>query len=162
MPVSALTLGPTTVKTGLYIDGEWVAGRGTPLDTVNPATERVLGQFDTATPADVDLAVAAARRAFETTWGTNVAAYDRSRLVSKLADELELASERIARVESLDSGKPVEWCKADIADGVACLRYFAGLADKIQGSSIEIDDRSKHAVTRREPIGVAAQIVPWN
>lgn len=78
-----------------------------------------------------------------------------------LADKLEEAVDRLAYVESLDSGKPLEWCKVDIADGVACLRYFAGAADKIHGRTIELDDRSKHAVCRKEPIGVVAQIVPW-
>ncbi|BGP36179.1 hypothetical protein JCM10450v2_000077 [Rhodotorula kratochvilovae] len=162
MPAPSITLNNTRVPTGLYIDGEWVKGRGEPLESVNPATEEVIGTFDTATPEDVDLAVAAARRAFETTWGTNVAAGDRARLVYVLADKLEAAANRIAVVESLDSGKPVDWTRADIADGVACLRYFAGCADKIHGRTIELDDRSKHAVARREPIGVAAQIVPWN
>ncbi|GAA5915187.1 hypothetical protein JCM6882_001132 [Rhodosporidiobolus microsporus] len=160
--MSSITVAGTRVPTGLYIDGQWVKGSGEPLDTVNPATEEILGKFDTATKEDVDLAVAAARKAFETTWGTNISAQERGRLVFALADKLEAAKDRIAVVESLDSGKPVEWCKVDVEDGAACLRYFAGAADKIHGQVIELDDRSKHAILRREPIGVAALIVPWN
>lgn len=106
-----LTIKSTRVPTGLYIDGQWVKGRGEPLDSVNPATEEVIGQFDTASREDVDLAVAAARTAFETTWGTNIAAGERGRLVNILADKLEQAVDKIAYVESLDSGKPLEWCK---------------------------------------------------
>jgi hypothetical protein len=124
--MSSLTLNSTRIPTGLYIDGAWVAGHGEPLETVNPATEELLGRFDTASHSDVDLAVAAARRAFETSWGTNVAAAERGRLVYALADKLEQAAERIAHVESLDSGKPRAWCVADNADAVACLRYYAG------------------------------------
>ncbi|GAA5874298.1 hypothetical protein JCM8547_007556 [Rhodosporidiobolus lusitaniae] len=160
--VSSLTVAGTRVPTGLYIDGQWVKGSGEPLDTVNPATEEVIGQFDTATTEDVNLAVAAARRAFENTWGTNVSAQERGRLVYRLADLLEANKERIAHVESLDSGKPRAWCEVDIEDGAACLRYFAGAADKIHGSVIELDDRTKYATARKEPIGVAALIVPWN
>lgn len=109
-----LTINSTRVPTGLYIDGQWVKGRGEPLDSVNPATEEVIGQFDTASREDVDLAVAAARTAFETTWGTNIAAGERGRLVNILADKLEQAVDKIAYVESLDSGKPLEWCKVSV------------------------------------------------
>ncbi|GAA6006823.1 hypothetical protein JCM10207_009107 [Rhodosporidiobolus poonsookiae] len=162
MTVTTLTVNGVKVPAGLYIDGSWVSGRGEQLETVSPATEEVFGKFDTATEADVDLAVAAARCAFETTWGTNVSAQERGRLVFLLADKLEAAKEKIALVESIDSGKPISWCRIDIEDACACLRYFAGAADKIHGRVIELDDREKHAVARREPIGVAAQIVPWN
>ncbi|GAA6040300.1 hypothetical protein JCM8097_009408 [Rhodosporidiobolus ruineniae] len=162
MASPTLNIAGRTVQTGLYIDGQWVKGRGEPLDTVDPATEEVLGQFDSASREDVDLAVSAARRAFESTWGTNIAAQERGRLVFALADKLEAAAERIATVESMDSGKPVEWTKADISDSVACLRYFAGLADKIHGRTIELDDKSKSATVRREPVGVVALVVPWN
>lgn len=62
----------------------------------------------------------------------------------------------------MDGGKPAAWARVDIEDTVACFRYFAGAADKIQGSVVEIDDQRKHAVLRKEPIGVVAQIVPWN
>jgi hypothetical protein len=109
-----LTINSTRVPTGLYIDGQWVKGRGEPLDSVNPATEVVIGQFDTASREDVDLAVAAARTAFETTWGTNIAAGERGRLVNILADKLEQAVDKIAYIESLDSGKPLEWCKVSV------------------------------------------------
>ncbi|GAA6042950.1 hypothetical protein JCM8097_000016 [Rhodosporidiobolus ruineniae] len=160
--MSSITVADRTVQTGLYINGQWVKGRGEPLDSIDPATEESLGKFDTASPEDVDLAVKAAREAFETTWGTNLPAQERSRLVYALADKLEAAKDRIATVESMDSGKPVEWCKVDIEDSAACLRYFAGLADKIHGRTIELDDRSKSATVRREPVGVVALVVPWN
>ncbi|GAA6038062.1 hypothetical protein JCM8097_007526 [Rhodosporidiobolus ruineniae] len=162
MSAPSINIAYRTVQTGLFIDNEWVKGRGEPLDSIDPATEESLGKFDTATKEDVDLAVAAARRSFETTWGNNLPAEERSRLIFKLADLLETNSERIATVESMDCGKPVAWAADDIAASVACLRWFAGCADKIHGRTIELDDRSKSVIVRKEPLGVVGLIVPWN
>ncbi|AAW42914.1 hypothetical protein CNBD4300 [Cryptococcus deneoformans B-3501A] len=156
------TVAEVTFNTGLYINGLWKNGRGEPLLSVNPATEEVIAEVQTASKEDVDEAVKAARHCFETAWGTEVSSQLRGQLLFKLADGMEAAMEELAKLEYLDSGKPLAWCKADIEDSVACLRYYAGSADKIQGSMIELDDKHKHALARKEPIGVCAQIVPWN
>lgn len=95
----------------------------------------------------------AAREAFETTWGTNVSAQRRGQLLYALAEAMEHDSDQLSKLEMLDSGKPLAWCKIDIEDSVACLKYYAGAADKIHGRVIEIDDASKSAIQRKEPVG---------
>jgi len=82
--------------------------------------------------------------------------------LNAFADAIEKHTEELGFIESVDTGKPLSWCKADVGDAVTCLRYFAGAADKIQGVSIEIEDGQKSATVRKEPVGVVAQIVPWN
>ncbi|CAK9782169.1 putative aldehyde dehydrogenase [Cutaneotrichosporon oleaginosum] len=157
-----ITVAGVQLNTGLFINNEWVAGRGEPLQSIDPATEEVIATIQTATPEDVDDAVAAARNAFENTWGTNVSGQERGQLLFALADQVEQNIERLAALEVVDAGKPCAWARVDMEDTVACLRYYAGWADKIHGTTIEIDDKEKHAVARKEPIGVVAQIVPWN
>ncbi|KAH9813925.1 aldehyde dehydrogenase domain-containing protein [Melampsora americana] len=149
-------------NTCLFINGKFVSGRGEKISTINPATEEPIVPVDTATADDVQDAVKSARECFETAWGTNVTGAERGRLLHKLADEIEAIKDELALIESLNAGKPIEWCKFDIDDSIGCLRFYAGAADKIHGASIEVDDPSKYAVTRKEPIGVCAQIVPWN
>ncbi|KEI42001.1 uncharacterized protein L969DRAFT_91469 [Mixia osmundae IAM 14324] len=160
--VPTVEIGSYSVPVGLFVGGQFVPGHGDSLDTVNPATEETLGTVQTANQADVDNAVAIARECFETTWGTNTAGTERGRLMFKLADLMDAATEELAAIECADSGKPISWCKADIGDATTCLRYFAGAADKIQGATIEVDDRQKYASVRKEPIGVVLQICPWN
>ncbi|TCD70492.1 aldehyde dehydrogenase (NAD(P)(+)) ald5 [Steccherinum ochraceum] len=112
---------------------------------------------------DIDVAVAAARKAFATTWGKNVTGLERSRLLNKLADLMERDAQQLAELESLNNGKPVKIARDfDIGDSVACLRYYAGFADKIVGQTIEVDNKTKVAFTRHDPIGVCGQIIPWN
>ncbi|KAI6152001.1 Aldehyde/histidinol dehydrogenase [Pisolithus tinctorius] len=105
----------------------------------------------------------AARAAYSTTWGKNVTGFERSRLLNKLADLMERDMQVLAEVESLNNGKPVKIARDfDIGDSIQCLRYYAGWADKIVGQTIEVDNRTKMAFTRHEPIGVCGQIIPWN
>ncbi|KAL7417228.1 putative aldehyde dehydrogenase [Mrakia frigida] len=146
----------------IFINGEWVKGTGEPLDVYNPATEELLATIDTASVADVDLAVKAARAAFETTWGLNTPSATRGRLLFKFADIIEANSEMIVKVEAANNGKPTKWVEAELGSSLAAIRFFAGAADKVSGSTIEVDDNSKQVFTRREPIGVVAHIVPWN
>ncbi|BEI97363.1 hypothetical protein CcaverHIS631_0209520 [Cutaneotrichosporon cavernicola] len=160
--MSTITVEGVTINTGLFINNEWVKGHGEPLETVNPATEEVIATVQTASKEDVDIAVKAAREAFETTWGTECSGQERGRLLFALADQMEKRIDELVALEIVDAGKPVAWARADMEDSIACLRYYAGAADKIQGSTIEMDDKNKYAVARKEPIGVAAQIVPWN
>ncbi|KAG6837554.1 hypothetical protein H0H93_007735 [Arthromyces matolae] len=154
-----------TVPTGLFINNEFVPSVDSKerIDAVNPATEEVICSVVSASPKDIDVAVAAARKAFKTTWGKNVTGFERSRLINKLADLIERDAQELAELESLNNGKPVRIARDfDIGDSVQCLRYYAGWADKIIGQSLEVDNKTKIAFTRHEPIGVCGQIIPWN
>jgi aldehyde dehydrogenase (NAD+) len=130
---------------------------------VNPATEQVICSVVAGSEKDIDIAVAAARNAFKTSWGKNVTGVERSRLLNKLADLIERDQQILAEVESLNNGKPVKIARDfDIGDSIQCLRYYAGWADKIVGQTIEVDNKRKLAFTRHDPIGVCGQIIPWN
>ncbi|ORY77646.1 aldehyde dehydrogenase [Leucosporidium creatinivorum] len=157
---------PVSIPTGLFINNQFVAGRGTPILSIDPSNGKsVLPSSTTvagASKADVDDAVAAARLAFNTTWGLNVTGQERSRLMHKLANLIEANHETLSLVEALDSGKPIGWSRADVTDMVACLRYYAGWADKIIGQTLEVNNRTKQCFTKHEPIGVVGQVVPWN
>ncbi|KAF8897449.1 NAD-aldehyde dehydrogenase [Infundibulicybe gibba] len=154
-----------SVPTGLFINNEFVPSVDSKelIHAVNPYTEEVICSVVAASPADIDLAVAAARNAFKTTWGKNVTGFERSKLINKLADLIERDAQELAELESLNNGKPVKIARDfDIGDTVQCLRYYAGWADKITGQCIEVDNKTKLAFTRHEPIGVCGQIIPWN
>jgi aldehyde dehydrogenase (NAD+) len=153
------------IPTGLFINNEFVPSTDSNelLHTINPATEEVICSVVAGSQKDIDVAVAAARKAFNTTWGKNVTGFERSRLLNKLADLIERDQQLLAEVESLNNGKPVKIARDfDIGDTIQCLRYYAGWADKIVGQTIEVDNKRKLAFTRHDPIGVCGQIIPWN
>jgi phenylacetaldehyde dehydrogenase len=147
----------------LFIDGEFVdAVSGKTFPVFNPATGEILAKVAEGDAADIDLAVKAARRAFESGPWRSMAPAERARLIYKLADKFEERLEDLALLESLDNGKPLAVARvADVPMSIENLRYMAGWATKIVGSSIPIPGEF-HAYTRREPIGVAGQIIPWN
>ena len=147
----------------LFIDGEFVdAVSGKTFPVFNPATGEILAKVAEGDAADVDLAVSAARRAFESGPWRSMSPAERARLIYKLADKLEERLEDLALLESLDNGKPLAVARvADVPMSVENLRYMAGWATKIVGQSIPIPGEF-HAYTRREPIGVVGQIIPWN
>jgi aldehyde dehydrogenase (NAD+) len=154
---------PTIRQTQLLIDGKWVAARsGKTFSTVNPATEQVIAEVAEGDAADIDRAVKAARKALESGPWRSMDARERGRLMFRLADLVEANLEELARLESLDNGKPIRDSRAaDLPLVVDCLRYYAGWADKLQGQTIPI--RGNHfCYTRREPVGVVGQIIPWN
>lgn len=129
---------------------------------VNPTTGKVITQVSIGSPKDVDIAVKAAQKAFDTVWGLNAPGTHRARLLNKLADLIEANYDELAAVESLDTGKPWAYAKAaDVKAALSTIRYYAGWADKIQGKTIELTNE-KLAYTRHEPIGVVGQIIPWN
>jgi aldehyde dehydrogenase (NAD+) len=152
------------IKSGrLLIDGQWVDGSKT-FDTINPATEKVLTQVVEASPADVDRAVQAARRAFEDRNGPwrKLSASERGRLLWKLADLVEKDIDELAELETLDNGKPIfESRYVDMPMVIDVLRYYAGLATKIHGETVNTFETS-FTYTLREPVGVVGLIVPWN
>lgn len=112
--------------------------------------------------ADVDLAVDAARRAFKlgSVWRT-MDASERGRLLNKMADLIERDQEYLARLETLDNGKPLEASRGDLTHAISVWRYFAGWADKLHGDTLPLDG-SFLSFTRKEPVGVCGQITPWN
>ena len=149
--------------TKLLINNRWVESEsGETFATVNPSTGEEICQVAAADAADVDKAVQAARAAFERGPWRKMPASQRGRLLNSLADLIEKNADELAQLESLDNGKPFSVAKrVDVAKTVACYRYFAGWADKIQGKTIPIDG-DFFCYTRHEPVGVVGQIIPWN
>ncbi len=161
LPVpSEVHVTPSVTK--LLINNRWVSSEsGKTFATINPSTGEEICQVAEADAADVDKAVKAARAAFEGPW-RKMRASERGRLLYRLADLIEVNADELARLETLDNGKPLSIAKAvDVAKTVACYRYFAGWADKVQGKTIPIDG-DFFCYTRHEPIGVVGQIIPWN
>lgn len=154
---------PKIRQTGILIGDEFRASvSGKTFKTVNPATEEVICEVAEGDAADVDLAVHAARAAFETGPWSRMDARDRGRLLNRLADLAEQHQDELAALETLDNGKPInDSSKADVPLAIDCLRYYAGWADKIHGDTIPIRG-DYFCYTRREPIGVCGQIIPWN
>jgi aldehyde dehydrogenase (NAD+) len=157
------TRAPKISQTDCFIGGKWVpSASGKTFETLNPATEEVLAQVAEGDAADVDRAVAAARKQFEDGEWSRMDARDRGRLINKLADLIEEEIDDLAALESLDNGKPIRDARAaDLPLTIDCLRYYAGYADKIHGQTIPV--RGPYfTYTRREPVGVVGQIIPWN
>ncbi|ORY29112.1 aldehyde dehydrogenase domain-containing protein [Naematelia encephala] len=152
------------IPVGLYINNELVAASDNQtFETRIPATGEKLLDVQHATAEDVDKAVKAARKAFKTTWGNTIHATERAALLNKFADLIERDLEKLAIVESINGGKGIRMAKeVDIPDSVACLRYYAGLADKGHGQSINSFGTDKFVYTLHQPIGVCGQIIPWN
>lgn len=150
----------------MLIGGQWVeSADGKVFPTHDPATGEVLTQVPEGGREDIDRAVAAARRAFETGPWKRITPSERGKLIWKLADLLETHLNEFAELESLDNGKPVTVARAaDIPLAVDLLRYMAGWATKIEGHTIplSIPDGQYHTYTLREPVGVVGQIIPWN
>ena len=152
----------------MFIDGKWVAAAsGKTFPTYNPATGEILAQIAEGDREDIDRAVKAARKAFEGDAWADMTASQRGRLIWKLGDLIEEHLEEFAQLESLDNGKPLSVARvADVPLAVDLFRYMAGWATKIEGNTIPISAASKHvkyfAYTRREPVGVVGQIIPWN
>jgi len=155
---------PEVRYTKLFIDNEWVdAVSGNTFPTVNPATGETICTVQEGDKADVDKAVAAARRAFKlgSTWRT-MDASARGVLLNKLADLIERDRLYLASLESLDNGKPFQDAfNIDLGLTIKCYRYYAGWADKTHGKTIPVDG-SFLSYTRHEPVGVCGQIIPWN
>jgi aldehyde dehydrogenase (NAD+) len=150
-------------QTKMLIDGQWRdAVSGKTFETLNPATGEVIAHVAEGDKADVDLAVKAARRAFEAGPWKTMDARQRGRLINKLADLMEKHFDELALLETLDNGKPINDSRAaDVPLAIDCFRYYAGWADKIEGKTIPING-PYFCYTRHEPVGVVGQIIPWN
>jgi len=147
----------------LLINGQWQAGAKT-FDSINPASGKVLSQVAEASAEDVDLAVSAARTSLDdrnSPW-RKTSASGRGNLIWRLADLVEKNIEELAEIETIDNGKPIwESRHVDMPMVVDVLRYFAGLATKIQGETVNTFETA-FTYTLREPVGVVGLIIPWN
>lgn len=138
---------------GLFIDGDFVDGHGTPFQTISPATENRIAGISTADETDVDTAVAAARRAYERTW-SRLSGRDRGKYLFRIARLVQERARELAVAESLDNGKPItESRDVDVPLVAAWFFYYAGWADKLDHAGLGASPRS---------LGVAAQVIPWN
>jgi phenylacetaldehyde dehydrogenase len=155
-----------TSKRRLLIDGKWVdAQSGRTFPVYNPATGEVLDECAAGEKDDIDLAVKAARRAFERGPWSRLTHGQRGQLIWKLADLIEDHLDEFAQIESLDNGKPLAVARvADVPLAVDLFRYMAGWATKIEGQTLSTSQLGSDyfAYTLREPIGVVGQIIPWN
>jgi phenylacetaldehyde dehydrogenase len=138
--------------------------RGKSFDVFDPATGQAIAAVAEADAADIDEAVKAARRAFESGPWARTSPADRCKLIWKLADLLESHADQIAELEALDNGKPIRDARnVDLPGSYEILRYMAGWTTKINGSTITVSSPGDwHAYTLREPVGVVGQIIPWN
>jgi len=149
------------METRLFIGGEFVdAVEGGRIPVTNPHDNTILAEVAEARAADIDRAVQAARKAFPA-W-RRMAASERGRLLAKLADAIESDGENLSQLEALDTGHPIRDTRGlDVPRTTITFRYFAGLADKVDGRVAQADPGFFNYVTR-EPVGVVGQIVPWN
>lgn len=147
----------------LFIDGAWCDGsRGQTMLSQNPATGEDWARFACAAPEDVNRAVAAARRMLDAPVWRDMSQTARGKLLHRLADLIEERAAEIGEVETRDSGKLLAETVAQTGYVSDYYRYYAGLADKIEGAVLPIDKPDMHVFTRRAPIGVVAAVVPWN
>ena len=147
----------------LFIDGTWYKGTdGQVMDSHNPATGQVWSTFACAAPQDIDRAIAAAVRVLDDPAWRDMTQTQRGKLLYRLATLIEENAEELGRLETTDSGKLATETVGQTRYVADYYRYFAGLADKIEGAVLPIDKPDMHVYTQRAPIGVVAAIVPWN
>lgn len=146
----------------MYIDGRFVAARnGQTREVYNPAKGEVLAQVPEATSADVEGAIAAARREFDEGKWPDTAPAKRGRVLLQIAQAIRVRAGELARLETLNMGKPFSEAEGDIADAADCFEYYGGLANKITGEVNPVSGRALD-FTLKEPVGVCGQIIPWN
>jgi betaine-aldehyde dehydrogenase len=146
----------------MYVDGRWMLAQdGATRELVNPANGEPVATVAEGAHADAELAIRAARKAFdEGPWATTNAS-DRAALLLKVADAVDAHRDEFVRIDTLNNGKPLRECEYDAIDAANCFRYYAGLATKPHGQTFDVPAASQ-SFTVREPIGVCGQIVPWN
>ncbi len=146
----------------LYINGEFVDGHsGKFLPVIDPSTEQVIAEVPAGDEADVNRAVAAARAAFDGGAWPQTTAQERGRILFRLAERIRKETPALAELEARNSGKPIVEAEYDLADAATCFEYYAGMATKVLGHVNPVPDNAL-SLSLREPIGVAAQIIPWN
>src|ERR1700719_4633727 len=149
-------------KYQMFINGEFVPGNsGSLLAVIDPSTEEIMAEVPDADDKDVNRAVAAAKAAFESGAWPQTTTQERGRILFRLAERVRKEAPRLAELEARNSGKPIVEAEYDIADVATCFEYYGGLATKILGHVNPVPDNAL-SLSLREPIGVAAQIIPWN
>jgi len=153
-------------STLLYINGKWTAPiKGGTFNSINPADETLIGKVAAATAEDVDTAVKAARHAFDSGTWAKTSGHERAAVLRKIAGGIRERREKLAQLEVKDSGKPLAEALADMDDSAGCFDFYAGLAEKLDNEQeypIALGDARFKTQIRKEPIGVAGAIIPWN
>ena len=160
-----LAAGFLATKRQLLIGGKWVdAKSGKTFEVFNPADGQVLAHVAAGDKEDIALAVDAARKAYDGGPWTKMTPAQRAKLIWKLGDAIDANAEKLAMIETLDNGKPLKMARiADVAGAAEKLRYYAGWATKLTGSTLDVSMPGNfHTYTLREPVGVCGLIVPWN
>ena len=162
-PKSRTIKAPPVANRKMLIGGQWVDSvSGKTFATLNPATGEEICQVAEGDKADIEKAVKAARKAFESGPWPKMNASERGRLLNKLADAMEAKIEELAALETLDNGKPLrDSLHGDLPLSIKAYRYYAGWADKYHGKTIPVEGPF-FCYTRHEPVGVVGQIIPWN
>ncbi|CAN7470238.1 aldehyde dehydrogenase family protein [Pararhizobium sp. LjRoot255] len=149
----------------LYINGEWVAPlEGGALPVINPATEEVFHYIPAGTAPDAEVAVAAARAAFDHGPWPRMTGVDRAKILRAMAEGIRSRLPELTRLEVMDNGKPIPEAEWDLTDAAGCFDFYAGLAEELDGEveEIALADGRFTSKAVREPLGVAVAIVPWN
>jgi len=150
------------MQPNIWVNGEWVAARSDKArKIVNPADQSVLAEVSDASAEDVCTAVAAARRAFDEGPWTKLAGRDRGTMLYRVAEAIRARAATIAELDVRNMGKPIAEAEFDVADAAHCFEYYAGLAGKVHGETLNVPDNAFSLVVR-EPVGVVGQIIPWN
>jgi betaine-aldehyde dehydrogenase len=147
----------------LFMNGQWKpALEGGTREILNPANNQPIATVADATWPDAEMAIAAARKAFDDGPWPKMRAVERASYLFKLADAIDARAEEFATLETRNNGKPLREARYDVADAASCFRYYAGLITKPQGQTFEVPDPNITTMVVREPIGVCGQIIPWN
>ncbi len=147
----------------MFLNGGWVeATEGHTREIFNPANNDRIAVVTDGTERDAETAIGYARRAFDDGPWPKMRAPERASYLFKLADLIEANGEALAELETRNNGKPLREAKFDVADAVACFRYYAGLITKPLGQTYEVGDPTIQSMVVREPIGVCGQVIPWN
>ncbi|WP_173933855.1 aldehyde dehydrogenase family protein [Chelativorans sp. Marseille-P2723] len=154
------------MRSKLYIDGQWIRPvHGKTFSVINPATEETIHAIAAATAEDVELAVAAARRAFDKDGWPRIDGQSRGCYLRAIAAGIRARHDELARLEVIDNGKPLPEALGDIEDSAGCFEYYADLAEKLDNNPVEeiaVSDNRFTSKVVREPVGVAGAIIPWN
>ena len=151
-----------TLRRDLFVADQFVPSlSGETFTVLNPATNQPLAEVAKAGLPDVERAVATARRAFDEGPWPRLSPYERGRVVQRVADRIRERCEELALLESRNTGKPIAQARGEIASSAMVFDFYAGAGDKFYGESIPMGEKTLD-FTLREPVGVCAQIVPWN
>jgi len=150
------------MRTNMWLNGEWVVARsGRARKIINPADQSILAEVPDASAEDVCAAVAAARRAFDEGPWPRLAGRERGTMLYRVAEAVRARAVEIAELDVRNMGKPIAEAEFDVADAAHCFEYYAGLAGKVHGETLNVPDNALSMVVR-EPVGVVGQIIPWN